>query len=678
MFEKKTDKVIVLGVDGFDPRLAKYFMDQGKMPALKTYMEKGAARGDMVLLGGMPTVTPPMWTTLATGAYPVTHGITAFFGQHPDKLDTCTYNLDSRLCRAEQLWNVTAEAGKKTLVWHWPGSSWPPSSDSPNLSVVDGTQPTAINLGTACIDQSILGMADENIPSVLFHSHDAPADGVNGCVITGLEDMVAKQNNENKKGRGASAILKGEKEFKNLIMNDDETEINTLAEIATDVCNSPITMAKGWSKEVGDSKEFTILTSNGFVHRPCLIVKNDNGVYDHIEIYANKKESMPIAVVYPDTYHIDIVDKVLHNDKQIDANRNMVIFDLAEDGSYIRYWLSRAYDIHSDLVWHPKDLYSEVVENVGYVPPICMLSAKNHDFVEKGILKSWDYYCDWQAKALTYFMDNEKYDVIFSHLHNIDGVGHLFWHYAKHSDEWGNDEEFYQKAFEYMYQQTDCYFGRFLKYLDEGWTIILTSDHGLITEEYHPPILTEGTVSVPVMEELGYTVLKKDENGNKLREIDWDKTKAIAIRGGHIYINLKGRNTTGIVAPEDKYELEGQIISDLYNYRDPRTNKRVVAIALRNKDAVLLGLGGDQCGDIIFFMEEGFNIIHMDSLSTQNGYFHTSVSPFFIAAGAGIKSNYRTDRYIRQVDVTPTIAALLGVHLPKQSEGSIVHQIFED
>ena len=34
------------------------------------------------------------------------------------------------------LWNVFAEAGKQTLVWHWPGSSWPPTSDSPNLHVV--------------------------------------------------------------------------------------------------------------------------------------------------------------------------------------------------------------------------------------------------------------------------------------------------------------------------------------------------------------------------------------------------------------------------------------------------------------------------------------------------------------------------------------------------------------
>lgn len=675
MFEKKTDKLIVLGVDGFDPRLAKYFMAKGSMPALKQFTEKGAARDDLMLLGAMPTVTPPMWTTLATGAYPITHGITAFFSQHPDKLDTCVYALDSRVCKAEPLWNVTVESGLKTLVWHWPGSSWPPTSDSDLLHVVDGTQPTAINLGTASVDYDILGLADESIAGILFHAHNAPKDGVNGCVITDLEEVVQDQKSTSRDTDAAEAIMRGEKEFRSLVMSEEETEINTLAEVATDVCNTPIMPASGWVKNVGDAKEFTILTSNGYVHRPCLILKNEKGIYDHIEIYTSKKEDTPIAVVYPNELKNDIVDTVLHKDKKIKANRQMVIFELAEDGSRIRYWLSKAYDIHSDMVWHPTSIYEDIVNNVGHVPPVCLLGAKDSEHVEKAILKSWDVYCDWQADVLTRYMDNEQYNVIFSHLHNIDAVGHLFWHYAKHDDSWGNDEKFYQRAFEYIYKQTDRYFSRFLKYLDEGWTIILTSDHGLITEVNHPPVLTEGTVSIPVMKELGYTVLKRDEDGNDLREIDWSKTTAIAVRGGHIYINLKGRNSTGIVEEKDKYELEAQIISDLYNYRDPHTGKRVVSVALRNRDAAILGLGGDQCGDIIFFMEEGFNIIHMDSLSTQRGYFHTSVSPFFIAAGAGIKANTKVNRYIRQVDVAPTIAALIGVRPPAESEGSVVHQI---
>lgn len=83
--EAMSDKILVLGVDGFDPSLAKKFMDQGKMPALQQFVSRGAARENLVLLGGMPTVTPPMWTTLATGATPATHGITGVLQSASDE-----------------------------------------------------------------------------------------------------------------------------------------------------------------------------------------------------------------------------------------------------------------------------------------------------------------------------------------------------------------------------------------------------------------------------------------------------------------------------------------------------------------------------------------------------------------------------------------------------------------
>ena len=81
-----------------------------------------------------------------------------------------------------------------------------------------------------------------------------------------------------------------------------------------------------------------------------------------------------------------------------------------------------------------------------------------------------------------------------------------------------------------------------------------------------------------------------------------------------------------------------------------------MAVALRNKDAVLLGYGGPECGDICFWIAEGYNLDHGDSLSTTLGIGETSVSPIFCAAGPHFKKNYRTDRIIRQVNVTPTVA----------------------
>lgn len=109
----KAEKILVLGIDGMDPRLSKYHMEQGYMPNLKEFLKRGSSREDLVLLGAHPTITPPMWTTLATGAYPVTHGITDFWLQDQNNLGIIKYGFDSRNCKAEQLWNVLPKAERK-------------------------------------------------------------------------------------------------------------------------------------------------------------------------------------------------------------------------------------------------------------------------------------------------------------------------------------------------------------------------------------------------------------------------------------------------------------------------------------------------------------------------------------------------------------------------------------
>ena len=73
-----SEKVILLGLDGLDPKFSRKMVDEGHMPNLKKLIEKGSARHDLRLLGAVPTITPPTWATLATGAYPMTHGIEDF------------------------------------------------------------------------------------------------------------------------------------------------------------------------------------------------------------------------------------------------------------------------------------------------------------------------------------------------------------------------------------------------------------------------------------------------------------------------------------------------------------------------------------------------------------------------------------------------------------------------
>ena len=72
-----------------------------------------------------------------------------------------------------------------------------------------------------------------------------------------------------------------------------------------------------------------------------------------------------------------------------------------------------------------------------------------------------------------------------------------------------------------------------------GTITVPFSDDGLLTpeEEARPLIGDAFGCNVMVMQELGFTVLKKDENGNNLKEIDWEKTRAVATRLRAVFIS---------------------------------------------------------------------------------------------------------------------------------------------
>jgi len=593
LYEAKTDKLIVVGVDGMDPRLTKKYLDMGLMPNTKKLCELGSAREDLVLLGGLPTVTPPMWTTLSTGANPSTHGITDFFNQDPVDLNYTVYALDSRKCHAEPLWNVLSEKGKKnTLVWHWPGSSWPPTTNDEHLSVVEGTQPNAINAGVAEVDDDNVVIASTEIKQLRYDvcvdSNEAGA----GCVITDMEDMIADADEvivtEGGKNTSKNALANAGR-FK-MVSVDPKTssEAYGMSRWLTDVIYSPIKDASGWSDAPANAKEFFVIYSKGLIRRPCLLTCDENGVYNHIAIYDSKKKMQKIVEADKDELVVSFRDTLVkQSGEPVEIERHLKVMELKEDGSSLKLWLSIALDINNDMLFHPKSLLQEVKEKVGVVPTAPRaVSANDPHVAETIILPVWDAYMKWQADCLTMFMDEEKFDVIFSHVHNVDSIGHKLWHFAKEQPEWEewldvkNDEKTYQHLIQMVYEQTDRYVGYFLPYVEKGWTVVLVSDHGLLTPEHMAPVIGHiGGIAVPIMQELGYTVLQKDENGNDIPEIDWTKTRAVMSRANNIYINLKGRQPYGIVDPEDKYELERQIIDDLYSYRF--RGRRVVDVVLR-------------------------------------------------------------------------------------------------
>lgn len=679
--KKLTDKVMLLGIDGMDPAITRKFLAEGILPNVQKLIDAGACNEDLSMLGGVPTVTPPMWTTLATGANPATHGITDFWNQDHKRLDKMVYGLDSRICQAEQLWNVTTEAGKKTLVWHWPGSAWPPSTDSDLLYVVDGTNPVGVNMGTGQWEWEKIVIAGDKIEDANKTDHGESENGA-GCIINNVDELLEAADNS----KDNANDLLGDGATGGVVMSEDEGEIANLATQDPDIYRVPLKPAEKWSIDVPEgAKEFRIMYCDGKASRVALLLKNEDGVYDTVAIYKNKKADKPLFVVKNDgEMHKNFIDEMVKPDgSKAMTNRSVKINRIEEDGSGVEMYMTAALDIAGDDVFSPKSMYKEIIENVDYVQPVSLITGTDVEWVEKDVFPTWKIHAKWQSDCINYMIEERGIEVVFTHMHFVDCMGHQLLQYCNPGQDIerynpGYDARVYQNFWRETYKITDEYIGSFLHLLDEGWTIMLISDHGLMSMENEAPVICEmAGCAIPVMREMGYVTMIKDEDGNDTREIDWSKTTAVNNRSNHIWVNLKGRDTYGIVDPKDKYELEAKIIDDLYAYRDKKTGKRIISIAMRNKDAALLGMDGPESGDIIFFLDEGFNKVHADSLSTYFGYGGTSVAPIFIGAGPGLKKNFKTKRVIREVDVTPTAAVLLGVRMPAQCEGAPVYQIID-
>ena len=679
-------KVMVLGVDGLDPKYAKSYIERGGMPNLKAIYDRGTGREDMVLLGGHPTITPPMWTTLATGCYANVHGITGFYRQHPTDLEAVTYALDSRDCKAESVWNCTAEAGKKTLVVHWPGCSWPPTSDSENLFVIDGTSPGALGMATSQTEKEMMLIGTDKVENAKFVSNADP----NVVAICLVEELPERTNARDWNVGDSAGMLD------RMCVCDD---FGPHPVPATDLSQSPIKEPKGWEIDVpADAKETVILLSRGLIRRPALVLKNEEGKYDRIAMYRSKKEAEPMAVMVLGQITPYIIDDGFNKkDEKLEVVRHMKLYEMADDASYFKMWISAAMDTNMYDTWSPQRMYDYIKEVVGPTPPTSNMYDQVPE-LHQCMMDSWGVNIDWQAKTIHEIIKREGIEVVFSHMHNVDLINHTFitfmsktLHSMMHANTTGQKglpHETYLEWQDYLYDETDRYLGEFLHFLDEGWTIIVTSDHAQVASSYskYPHLGSVTGWSLRAMQKFGYTEVIKDADGNETRDVDWTKTTAIANRSADIWINLKGRNfhtlpdgtvIDGLVDPADKYELEEQIMTDLYSLKSPITGKRVVSLAVRNKDAVHFGLGGPESGDIVYFLAEGYNQHHGDSLSTFEGEFNTSVSPIFVGAGPGLKSGEYTDRIIRQVDFAPTISALLGVRMPAQAEGSPAYQILD-
>jgi predicted AlkP superfamily phosphohydrolase/phosphomutase/Tfp pilus assembly protein PilF len=113
-------RVAIFAIDGADWELITELSNDGRIPNLRA-LALGGTTGTMQTI--QPTVSPLVWTTVATGLAPDRHGVVDF-------IDAQTKQpVDAATRRTPALWDIAEAFGRRAVVVNW-WTAWPPRSDS--------------------------------------------------------------------------------------------------------------------------------------------------------------------------------------------------------------------------------------------------------------------------------------------------------------------------------------------------------------------------------------------------------------------------------------------------------------------------------------------------------------------------------------------------------------------
>jgi len=107
-------KVLLIGWDAADWKIANPLIDQGLMPTLDDFINHGVM-GNLATL--RPILSPMLWNSIATGKRPDKHGILGFMEPDPQTGGVRPVTSTSRKVKA--IWNILTQRGYKTHVLGW-------------------------------------------------------------------------------------------------------------------------------------------------------------------------------------------------------------------------------------------------------------------------------------------------------------------------------------------------------------------------------------------------------------------------------------------------------------------------------------------------------------------------------------------------------------------------------
>ncbi len=221
----------------------------------------------------------------------------------------------------------------------------------------------------------------------------------------------------------------------------------------------------------------------------------------------------------------------------------------------------------------------------------------------------------------------------------------------------------------------DDYLGHLAQRAGSATVLAVASDHGMIG-------INRSVQFNPALQKAGLLSLTPEG------AIDLLRTQALYFPGnsGYFLVNRVSR-AQGVVKPEQEDAVLTKLRAVLEGLRDPETRAPLVRRILDpRKEGDAMGLGGPQGGDLYITLAPGYQpsaalrgeVVsqiaprgdHMLDPERPEMQAAFTVSGPGVAAGAGLG-------VIHEVDIAPTLAALLGIDPPAQSVGKVLREALD-
>ncbi len=556
-------KVIIVGMDGMDPRLTEKLMDAGRMPNFQKLRHNGGYR---VLGTSTPPQSPVAWASFINGAGPETHGIFDFIHRNPEHQCAPFYAAAETL-PGQGYWDV-GEHRLPRLFGHKRSETILRRQGVPFWDYLDG----------AGIESTFYDLPANYPPSESKHGHHSCLSGM------GTPDMLGTYG--------------------------------TYQHFAEDGPRRPRTPGGGRQSSIFFRNE-TSEPKLKLIGPPDSLLKKVKPT--EIEFVVHRDKQAKAAVIEIQDHNIILSEGQWSGWYKLQFSLSTPGFVPGESVSGIcRFYLQevaptfRLYVSPINInpsapavkMSEPGEFVQEISKKLGLFYTTGF--QEDHKALSHGIFNDEEFTTQAEMvlqerlNLLDYALENYDDGLLFFYFSSTDVQAHMLWWDSSDKHPTRSDEQA-ERRFAQLhetYQRMDGVLGRLLKRYGDTATIMVMSDHGFANFKRQFSLNSW-------LRENGY--IQPAGAKSLFAGVDWSRTTAYGLGINGLYLNQAGRERDGIVQPGQQREaLLTELISKLEVVRDV-DGQQIIGKVYRT-DELPAGPATNLAPDLIIGCRRGYRL----------------------------------------------------------------------